>query len=150
MFAVQNTNSLFYPFFIAESAESTLECGRRFATHIEAGDTVYLSGDLGVGKTTFCQGVLQQLGCEEAVQSPTFAIVKSYNLKQIIINHFDLYRIKSAQELVNIGMCDYIEPRSVQIIEWPEKGKGSIPLASWQVDLSYHHQHRKIVIQCFR
>lgn len=89
--------------------------------------TFLLLGNMGAGKTTFTKAFIQALGCSEVGDSPTFSIVNSYFLggpKIQQIHHFDLYRINSAEELVDIGFTDYLDDESaISIIEWPQVGE---------------------------
>ena len=81
-------------------------------------------GDLGVGKTVIAKSICKYFGISDDVISPTFNILKSYKVKNSKIKniyHFDLYRIKDEDELINIGFEDYIlDDSSISIIEWPE------------------------------
>lgn len=81
-----------------------------------------LNGDLGAGKTTFTKELLKKMGVTVPIGSPTFNIVNTYHTDNNTINHFDLYRIKNANELYEIGFIEYLESKHVNIIEWPEIG----------------------------
>jgi tRNA threonylcarbamoyladenosine biosynthesis protein TsaE len=86
---------------------------------------VALSGDLGAGKTTFSQGVAKSLGVEENVVSPTFVIMKIYEIENINFNHLihiDAYRLEKKEELLNLGWQKIIsDPKNLILIEWPER-----------------------------
>ncbi len=79
-----------------------------------------LRGNLGAGKTTFTRHLIKALGSIDEVSSPTYAIVNEYNSIHGQIFHFDLYRLKSAEEVLDIGMEDYLDNAFLCIIEWPE------------------------------
>jgi len=81
---------------------------------------VLFKGELGSGKTTLIKSVLKNLGVKENITSPTFSIVNQYIISNRLINHFDLYRIKSLTELDVIGFEEYLESEAVCFIEWPE------------------------------
>jgi tRNA threonylcarbamoyladenosine biosynthesis protein TsaE len=82
---------------------------------------VFLEGDLGVGKTTFVQSVLKNLGIKERVKSPTYTLIEQYNTTEFLIYHLDLYRLQDARELENLGITDlFIEP-ALFFIEWPKQ-----------------------------
>lgn len=79
-----------------------------------------LKGNLGAGKTTFTQFLLKNLGSKDEVSSPTYAIVNEYHTPKGNIFHFDLYRMKSLEEVYDIGMEEYLDNAFLCIIEWPE------------------------------
>ena len=85
---------------------------------------INLIGNLGAGKTTFVRGLIQELGFDEFVKSPTFTIVESYESDNLKVFHFDLYRIEDDKELQAIGVEDYLtEENAITLVEWPEKSK---------------------------
>ena len=79
-----------------------------------------LKGNLGAGKTTFTQFLLKKLGSKDEVSSPTYAIVNEYDTPKGNVFHFDLYRMKSAVEVEDIGIHEYLDNALLCIIEWPE------------------------------
>ena len=79
-----------------------------------------LKGNLGAGKTTFTQFLLKNLGSTDEVSSPTYSIVNEYDTPKGIVFHFDLYRLKNAAEVEDIGMDEYLDKAFLSIIEWPE------------------------------
>lgn len=94
-------------------------------------------GDMGIGKTTFITALCKQLGTDDLVSSPTFAIVNEYACRQDIpIFHFDFYRIKAATELLDIGFYDYCREEAWCFIEWPDKAEEIIPDDFIAVNLS--------------
>ena len=98
--------------------------GVQLAKSIEHNIVIYLSGDLGSGKTTFTKGLIRGLGFEGLVTSPTFSIVETIETELFLIFHIDLYRLERAQEVIELGLHEepnYKKP-SIIIIEWPEKG----------------------------
>ena len=106
------------------SENQTKELANKFSKKIAAGDTVFLYGEIGVGKTTFIRYVINFLQKDNnlditEVTSPTFNILNEYQINEIKINHYDLFRLKSAEELKNL---DLFEDRTntVLLIEWPE------------------------------
>ena len=107
---------------------------------------IYLIGELGVGKTALAQGFIQYFGFER-VKSPTYSLVESYQNEVINIHHMDCYRLNDPEELEYIGIRDYFLSGHIQLIEWPELGKGVIAKADISITLSGDGNHRKINIQ---
>jgi tRNA threonylcarbamoyladenosine biosynthesis protein TsaE len=83
--------------------------------------TILFYGDMGVGKTTLIKTIVKALGSDDEVRSPTFSIVNEYQLREIKIYHFDLYRINDIEEAYNFGIEDYLDSEHWKLIEWPEK-----------------------------
>lgn len=96
---------------------------------------VTLSGDLGAGKTTLVRGLLHQLGHHGAVKSPTFTLVEPYQLGELNIYHFDLYRLEDPEELEYLNAREYLESGDMCLIEWPEKGAALLPQADVKVSI---------------
>lgn len=109
------------------SAEETKNFGSKLAGSLKPGDVVCLFGDLGSGKTCLIQGICQGWGVAEPVVSPTFTLINEYNGKSPVY-HFDLYRLRSSAELINIGFQDYVYGGELVLIEWPEKAGKDLPI----------------------
>jgi tRNA threonylcarbamoyladenosine biosynthesis protein TsaE len=112
--------------YIVNSIEETKKVAEEFAKSLKLGDIVLLNGDLGAGKTTFTQFVFACLGVTQVVNSPTFAILKSYSGK-FTFHHFDTYRI-STEEAIEAGFDEILSDKdSVIFIEWSENIKDLLP-----------------------
>ncbi|KAF3980847.1 MAG: tRNA (adenosine(37)-N6)-threonylcarbamoyltransferase complex ATPase subunit type 1 TsaE [Methylococcales symbiont of Hymedesmia sp. n. MRB-2018] len=108
---------------------------------------VFLSGDLGAGKTTLTRGFLRAAGHTSAVKSPTYTLVEEYELSTRKLYHFDLYRIKYPEELEWMGMQDYLAEQSLCFIEWPENGKCFLPTADLDISISGEGNRRWVEIK---
>ena len=102
------------------SPEETYELGRKIGLQARPGQVYTLTGDLGVGKTVFTQGVAAGLGITEPVSSPTFMIVQVYEEGRLPFYHFDVYRIGDIEEMEEIGYDDYFFGKGICLIEWAE------------------------------
>ena len=112
--------------FTVESLLETRKLAEEFAMSLNVGDMVLLNGDLGAGKTTFTQFVFAALGVMDVVNSPTFAILKSYQGK-FTLHHFDTYRI-TTEEAIEAGFDEVLSDRdSVIFIEWSENIRQLLP-----------------------
>lgn len=100
------------------SARETFALGEKIGKSALPGQIYTLSGDLGVGKTVFTQGVAKGIGISEPVSSPTFTIVQEYEEGRMPFYHFDVYRIGDVEEMDEIGFDDYIYGDGVCLIEW--------------------------------
>ncbi|MBQ9020877.1 MAG: tRNA (adenosine(37)-N6)-threonylcarbamoyltransferase complex ATPase subunit type 1 TsaE [Eggerthellaceae bacterium] len=130
--------------FTTDNAEETKRLGAALAACLQPGDVVVLNGDLGAGKTQFVQGLAQALGVQTEVTSPTFNILLSYaaslpgggaggvkpegsRSQSIELNHFDLYRLDSVDELEDIAYWEVLEGQGLSFIEWGDKFPEAMP-----------------------
>lgn len=110
-----------------DSEESTINLGKKFAEFMKKGIVVFLKGDLGVGKTHFVKGFAKGLGIKDTITSPTFNIVNSYTSENFNLNHFDVYRVRDEDEIIDIGFEEYIYSDDISVIEWAQLIQGILP-----------------------
>ena len=131
--------------------EETFEVGRTIGVNAKPGQIYTLTGDLGVGKTVFTQGVAAGLGITEPVNSPTFTIIQEYEDGRLPFYHFDVYRIGDLEEMEEIGYDDYFFGQGICLIEWAELIEEILPEKRIEVtiekDLEKGFEYRKITIE---
>ncbi len=107
---------------------------------------IFLSGDLGSGKTTFVRAVLEALGEKGKIKSPTYTIIESYTIKQQQIFHLDLYRLADPEELYFLGLEDYLINDTIFFVEWPTKGSSVLPKPDILLHYTFLAQGRTLEI----
>ena len=113
--------------YIVNNIDETRVLANNFASTLKVGDIVLLNGDLGAGKTTFTQFVFKHLGVGGVVNSPTFAVLKTYQANGIALNHFDTYRI-NVSEAIECGFDEVISSREgITFIEWSQNIAALLP-----------------------
>lgn len=126
---------------------ATIQLAQRLATQLSAPLVMYLSGPLGAGKSCFARAFLQAVGVTGRIRSPTFTLVEQYRVDALNLYHLDLYRLTDPEELIFIGMADYVQTDSILLIEWPECGKGFVPKADLSIDLAWLDSGRQVKIR---
>ncbi|PKK40224.1 TsaE protein, required for threonylcarbamoyladenosine t(6)A37 formation in tRNA [Clostridiaceae bacterium JG1575] len=118
--------------------EETLALGRALACHLKEGDVLVLNGDLAAGKTHFVKGLAEGLGLPGPVSSPTFSILNIYaplpHQSGPSLNHFDVYRVHDEEELLGIGIEEFLYSSDVSVIEWGQLIPGLIPLRHLSIE----------------
>ena len=135
--------SLSFPYLLVD-AMATLAFGRDLGRAAKAGEVIALVGDLGAGKTTLTQGVMQGLGYHEEVTSPTFSLVQEYRGGRLDVFHFDFYRVEDEYELLDLGWDDYLDREGLMIVEWPTLHPDLFPKNTRWLKLSHHEGGRMI------
>jgi len=116
------------------STQETKEFASKIAKGISPGMIIALYGDLGSGKTTFTRFLVEALGEKGRVQSPTFVIARKYGH----INHVDLYRLSTEQEVEDLGFKDMVEDKeSITIVEWPDLAEKLLPKDTLRIYFEY-------------
>lgn len=133
--------------------KDTYKLGEKIGQMAKPGMVISLTGDLGVGKTVFTQGLANGLGIEEPVNSPTFTIVQVYEEGRLPLYHFDVYRIGDIEEMDEIGYEDYFYGEGICLIEWADLIKEILPEQISRVtiekDLEKGFDYRKITLEGF-
>ena len=126
--------------WLARTAEETEHLGASLARAVpettEAPAVVYLSGELGAGKTTLARGFLRASGFAGVVRSPTYTLLECYEVSgQRQVVHMDLFRLNEPRELEALGARDLARPAHIWLVEWPERGAGHLPAPDLVVEL---------------
>lgn len=111
---------------------------------------IHLNGAVGTGKTIFCKGFLRGLGYTGCVKSPTYTLIESYCISKINVYHCDCYRLETKEELVNIGIQDYLDEESKFLVEWPKPFITFLLLPDIIITISYsdsYESYRKLIIE---
>ncbi|MDP2940842.1 MAG: tRNA (adenosine(37)-N6)-threonylcarbamoyltransferase complex ATPase subunit type 1 TsaE [Candidatus Omnitrophota bacterium] len=121
---------------ISASARQTINIGRKIAAHLKPADVLCLYGPFGAGKTVLAKGIAQGLGIKPgAVNSPSFVLVRTHTQGLIPLHHFDLYRLKETQDILNLGYEEYIYGNAVTVIEWAERLGKLVPKEVHRIEL---------------
>jgi tRNA threonylcarbamoyladenosine biosynthesis protein TsaE len=141
--------------FRTTSPEETMELGVRLSETLKRGDIVGLSGDLGAGKTHLVKGICRGFGVREPVTSPTFVLLNRYEGtdaagRELLVYHFDLYRIRSAAEIYDLGYEEFLHGDGVSLIEWAGTLGGLLPDRAVSVHLSLGAEETERLIEIRR
>ena len=122
---------------ITHSSAETERIAQDFAALLKGGDCVALFGGLGAGKTAFTRGLARGLGIDEPVSSPTYAIVNEYRSGNLVLAHFDMYRISTWSDLESCGFFDYLDSGAIVVTEWSENILEALPQNTIRVELKH-------------
>jgi tRNA threonylcarbamoyl adenosine modification protein YjeE len=121
-----DSRGIFRARFALPDLAATSRLGAGIAAGLGAGDAVALWGELGAGKTTLARAILRALGVAGEAPSPTFTLVQTYRTGRLTVSHFDLYRLKQAREMDELGLDEMLEDGAV-LVEWPERAPEALP-----------------------
>ncbi|MDQ5978192.1 MAG: tRNA threonylcarbamoyladenosine biosynthesis protein TsaE [Verrucomicrobiota bacterium] len=121
---------------VTASAEETRRLASDLAAILPPDTVLALHGDMGVGKTTFVQGLAQGLGVKEQVTSPTFAIYSVYSGTRAKLVHLDAYRLENERQLEELLLEEFLTSPWVLAVEWPEKTGAWLPPRAWNLTLA--------------
>ena len=132
------------------SEETTKELAKQLSNYLKGGEIIFLYGEMGVGKTTFIKYLINNLQKENKlkqteVTSPTFNLLNEYQINQIKISHYDLFRLKTDEELKNLGLFED-SSNSITLVEWPQLIKEK-PRNLIELIFKYEDDHKKRSIQ---
>ena len=122
--------------FITHSPEETLKLGACLGKLAQPGYIFLLSGPLGAGKTCLTQGIAGGLGSEEHALSPTFVLMREIK-GRIPLYHIDLYRLEQFEEIIDLGLEQYLYGQGLTVIEWAEKGLSVLPADHLLINIKY-------------
>ncbi len=130
-----------------DSIETIREAAKQFVAALEENTVFAFYGKMGAGKTTFIKAVCEELGVEDVITSPTFAIVNEYRSETSgeLIYHFDFYRIKKIEEVYDMGYEDYFYSGALCFIEWPELIEELLPGDAVKVTIEEEEDGSRIV-----
>jgi tRNA threonylcarbamoyladenosine biosynthesis protein TsaE len=120
--------------------------GAQIAAVSPPGVILFLTGELGAGKTTLARGFLRGLGYLGPVKSPTYTLVEPYELGAARVYHLDLYRLSDPEELEFMGIRDYFDDVSTCLIEWPERAACQLPAPDLRLEILYSKSGRRVVM----
>lgn len=127
--------------------DATLALGAALAAVLRPGLVIYLSGDLGTGKTTLARGLLRALGHSGPVKSPTYTLVELYPISGYSVYHFDFYRFNSPEEWHQAGLEEHFDGRAICLVEWPEKAGSDLPAPDIRIHLNLDGDARQVSIK---
>ena len=133
--------------FLTNSPTETEAVGERLAKILTPGAVIAYCGDLGAGKTAFTRGLARGLGCTDMVTSPTYTIVNEYLSGRMPLFHFDMYRLRSSDDLWDIGWEDYLDRGGVCAVEWSENVTDAMENAIFVRIEKIGEESRRIIIE---
>ena len=132
---------------ILSNESDMLSFGMRAALAINERSVLFLSGPLGVGKTTFVRGLLKGLDYTGKVKSPTYTLIETYEMNNKLVAHVDLYRIKNDKELEGTGLTEQLALADVSLIEWPIENSKFLPPSDLHCLFTYEASKRLVQLK---
>jgi tRNA threonylcarbamoyladenosine biosynthesis protein TsaE len=137
--------------FVLTDAEATEALGaalaRAFPGAAAGSASLHLEGDLGAGKTTCVRSLLRALGISGLIRSPTFTLVETYRLAELICVHIDLYRLNGPEEVEELGLRDFLGAGCLLLVEWPSQGARALPPPDLELSMSFADPGRRVRMQ---
>ena len=128
------------------SESVTALVGARLAELLAPGDSVFLEGELGAGKSTLARSVLRSMGWTGSVRSPSYALVHAYRTPRGTVYHLDLYRIRSPDEAAGLDLDQFASGDSICLVVWPDRLRGSLDPV-WSIHLEIEGEGRRIELR---
>jgi len=128
------------------SESVTALVGGRLAELLSPGDSVFLEGELGAGKSTLARSVLRAMGWTGSVRSPSYALVHAYRTPRGLVHHLDLYRIRTLDEALGLDLDQFASDESICLVEWPDRLRGSLDPV-WNVHLEIEGDGRRMELR---
>ena len=128
------------------SPGETEETGKRLGKQLAGGEVITLSGPLGAGKTSLARGIGEALGIPaETVTSPTFILRAEHPEGKFPLAHIDLYRLEAPGEIRKLGLLEQEDPKTVLLVEWPERGTGALPEERLEITIEIKDSDKRII-----
>jgi tRNA threonylcarbamoyladenosine biosynthesis protein TsaE len=135
--------------FVSHSAGQTRRLGVRLGRLLQAGDVLLLAGEYGAGKTTFIQGLAEGLGVAGPVTSPSFTLIWEYCATsehgELPFYHIDLYRLRTPEEALALGLEEYLDGAGVCAVEWADRFPEIMPVANLLIELAFLSDTKRVV-----
>ena len=134
--------------YLMKNEADTAEFGKKLADSLKAGDVIGLIGDLGTGTTTLTKYIAEGLGVTETISSPTFTIVAEHHSGRMPLFHFDVYRLESGKDMLDIGCDEYFDGGGVSVIEWADKVAEILPDRTKCIFMDYGENEGERIYRC--
>lgn len=130
--------------YITNAKDETIFLGEKYSSQVKLGEVIFLYGNLGSGKTTFIQGLAKGLGVERRIISPSFIIVRNYNLKKGNFYHIDLYRTQNNLDILGLGIDEILSDKNnIVALEWAEKITNNLPTKRTEIHFKYLDENKR-------